>query len=1410
MSSFDESKRKSARQQDIGRRTRFHARTLGARIYADGKSVLLVRGKPADDALHDWLFSGESTDSELLSNVTPVQLGFDSSDVTPLTRGSLGTRSRSVQRWRIWVERQLLQRHNSDDAERLSAEATEIESLGSRVIELHRLLANGVESNSEFYLDSKYEIALSESIRRNLAGLYVPDEVSKLARIICWVTGLEASDRFLTTLRGGLEPESKHLQRLALERFRRFVAEIVDREKISKATIETKRQSRPSVMFEKLEESGTFDRVRSAFDSMDPAWLSENRLWLAKTDAEVDFRRLELTCHRLFHRLEQLPSDQIEPSQFQAFLDLRSMVMEAVLLIDRTEAEAVDQEKRSVAKFRAVLREERVFTTLRKWHQGLPEEAKGPGRIQIPARDSEIEFEELLRRTTEVQQAFGEPAHVKYIRYVALICLTDGSTIPLSWSAIRHRFEYSRAFDDFWALRKLPGYESLLKCLDDLHEKGSPEAALRCLTTGGTLDDFNWFAAHGEFYFYQASHGAAAGSFRKIVEWLQSHSAKISAAELDEFWKSIETDSASSVATSLSRFLGWLNRPSRQQVGEIVGLIKMMSLPGFRQPLIDRLRSWATPAAKSRLSAGITDSLPSELIHDVRRLAFYQRLAGQPVRIPGSVLVKLEAHSRRSAEWQFLESLGDRRDESQNLRFESLSRRAAASPDNESRTVAKLSGQLREVTVLTALMAAKVIIRDEIDRWWRSNFEFEPDLKRYRWKDLFGFVGWAESLPPVDRAKVARILNEFHAHGAKYKQYLPWNASWSRQAETAIELDGWRFPKPVHVTIPDLGKVVIKCTTDPIDVFLMGTRFGTCLSLHGGFNSASVITNAADANKAVVYAFRSDGTPIARKLVGVVPGWKLVGYRIYSNELSPELDLAIGRFCAMVAANAGLGLANSGLPSVLSGGFWYDDQAEKWSETAIEAMRELRPDFEIESHESIDPLLAILHRALRLSGDERTDALVELALTNDGWDDIVTFWMIRTGSHSKTAARPPEENDWNFGRRNVFHHIAAAGFAHALSDPSRFRIPDELVPHFRAVLVHSALTLIPPERDKLASAIDLMMREWAAVEEETHRPSFHICRISPVFAVMPFRAIVRLLRQYGKHFVFDEWNRQHTDWEMWPVVLRWTWFIDPDPGCFAEAIADPSPVVAKVMKSFCDSIQDRRFAGPLRRLMRSSPDSKRDEDWLRIQDRVRSHFMDNPIENPEKISEAIAIDISTSVHDRMMAVRASVDRTGHVDPILGVVISVQWTAAERSMLPIGIRRAFAAEMAVQKENEAWKTWPLLHWLATLPPGDQCEIILNANASRTSDFEFDMIEFLQPPGHFSEPSWIVLVQALEHADEHLRLSAETVFRMTVRRDPRIKNGMLRFAGPWIWPETNDRLRNLLDRETNASANSNLPA
>ena len=81
------------------------ARTLHGRVFLSRSSVMIVRGEPNPLKLKELLC--QKAESLQLDNLSLIDLGFSSSDVVVLGRGSLTVKARAVQHWRYSIEKRM-------------------------------------------------------------------------------------------------------------------------------------------------------------------------------------------------------------------------------------------------------------------------------------------------------------------------------------------------------------------------------------------------------------------------------------------------------------------------------------------------------------------------------------------------------------------------------------------------------------------------------------------------------------------------------------------------------------------------------------------------------------------------------------------------------------------------------------------------------------------------------------------------------------------------------------------------------------------------------------------------------------------------------------------------------------------------------------------------------------------------------------------------------------------------------------------------------------------------------------------------------------------------------------------------------------------------------------------------------
>jgi hypothetical protein len=162
------------------------------------------------------------------------------------------------------------------------------------------------------------------------------------------------------------------------------------------------------------------------------------------------------------------------------------------------------------------------------------------------------------------------------------------------------------------------------------------------------------------------------------------------------------------------------------------------------------------------------------------------------------------------------------------------------------------------------------------------------------------------------------------------------NREWlTRAARAGLKVDVWLRGLRATVEI-DGASIEFASERDPFEILKMGSYFDTCLSLEreDGALAASVVVNALDINKHVVYGRLPDGTVVARKLIGATAAGQLAGYNTYVSYNREPIAAALARLLEDFASSCGLRLSDTATPEVLHDGYWYDDGNEPWSEFA--------------------------------------------------------------------------------------------------------------------------------------------------------------------------------------------------------------------------------------------------------------------------------------------------------------------------------------------------------------------------------------------------------------------------------------------------------------------------------------------
>jgi hypothetical protein len=160
------------------------------------------------------------------------------------------------------------------------------------------------------------------------------------------------------------------------------------------------------------------------------------------------------------------------------------------------------------------------------------------------------------------------------------------------------------------------------------------------------------------------------------------------------------------------------------------------------------------------------------------------------------------------------------------------------------------------------------------------------------------------------------------------------NREWLGRAERAgVNVEVWVRGLRATVDV-DGASIEFAGERDPFEIMKMGSYFDTCLSLEADDQAlaASVVVNALDINKQVIYGRLPDGAVVARKLIGATAAGELAGCNTYVSYNREPIAAALARLLADYARACGLRLSDEATPEVLHEGYWYDDGNEPWTE----------------------------------------------------------------------------------------------------------------------------------------------------------------------------------------------------------------------------------------------------------------------------------------------------------------------------------------------------------------------------------------------------------------------------------------------------------------------------------------------
>lgn len=527
-------------------------------------------------------------------------------------------------------------------------------------------------------------------------------------------------------------------------------------------------------------------------------------------------------------------------------------------------------------------------------------------------------------------------------------CDRDGVRLPTPllryWSseANRHRVSASCV-----ALAKELGagsYARLLGFLNAWPETSPSDYPLirSFYDRGEGAEDIAWVLREGlqDRFFNKALR---PGWARRQIDGLRAAGIKLDGWEASSVLSAATDENG---AEAVAGFVGWVRSlPNAARTPRLCRLMKTVLLgPYFKAlsnlGLHEPLRNWLS-AVRRRSQREGTGRLEAW-----ERCVAQARTASNALEAPARKAdVSAARRCKRRLEYEYLRSLVDkgRATPPQRARCEHLR------PETEG------ARSLNQARLLRSLQKSYVVASvDALLRSVRAGAEsllvedLAARLAHHRFARVLDFAVWTKEMTTEQRGLLAAILLSHRLCGDQYKLRFPDNVAWIEKARRAgVDTRAWLSPEPWNGVVAG-KRVSIAVSMDPVETFLMGDYFGTCLSL-GDCNQMSVLANAADANKHVLYARDRSGRILARKLIAVSKDWGLLGYYCYGKEdnsaegENDSLTEAVTKYCGEIAQRCGLLLINDGEPETIGARFWYDDGPTAWGPPAPEPPAPLVP-----------------------------------------------------------------------------------------------------------------------------------------------------------------------------------------------------------------------------------------------------------------------------------------------------------------------------------------------------------------------------------------------------------------------------------------------------------------------------------
>lgn len=577
---------------------------------------------------------------------------------------------------------------------------------------------------------------------------------------------------------------------------------------------------------------------------------------------------------------------------------------------------------------------------IKHWSGQLPVEVRRRAGLsgRLPQM-SPIERLELQRnRCAEALREHDGSGRPLLLAAVATLAVCDQSATPIPaallqlWSGVPAQKQVRESCLALLAESTHAGYDQLLELLAERPDirRHIWSGVRRMFAGGATPADVRWVLDEGLEHFFPHQQ-VSPRTVRRRVQRLSKAGIVL---DPDELWSLCEAMRNDQQGRQLDVLVDWIAKlPAAAGTPRLRGLIRSVLVGSVARALgtltlEPSLRQWSDLVARRhRTPAGDRMSAWRRHVDAIAAVAGKRR-PDQPV---ASAEVRSE---KRRAEYAYLRSLACRGaiTPAQAARMQHL-RQGFDGQVRDCREARRELHRLQKSYVVASVEALAHLIRQQAEQ--QLDPRLAHRLRDARLERLLKFAAWVGRMSSDEQQLLGEILTAHHERGQAYRRYLAANADWlSLARRQPFDLDVWLRP-PAWTGEVAGAVVTIAASHDPVETFLMGHYFGTCLSF-GDCNEMSVLANAVDANKLVMYVRDASGNVLGRQLLAVSTDWTLLGYRRYTNAPeggSPDaesLRAALANYGYRLAERCGLATADAGEPADIGQHFWYDDCPVEW------------------------------------------------------------------------------------------------------------------------------------------------------------------------------------------------------------------------------------------------------------------------------------------------------------------------------------------------------------------------------------------------------------------------------------------------------------------------------------------------